>query len=108
MERDRTEREQRAAVEFADTVRDQAARFFNVMMEEMLEELRRKQPEAYHVGRDPLPEEEADDIALEVVHRVRAELGREVEDEAPGLWETEEWKRERERDRREGRSDLPR
>ena len=41
----RTEGERRAAEEFADAVRDQAARFFDVMMEEM-----RRNPRAYGLG----------------------------------------------------------
>ena len=45
----RTEGERRAAEEFADAVRDQAARFFDAMMEEM-----RRNPRAYGLGSQPL------------------------------------------------------
>ena len=41
----RTEGERRAAEEFADAVRDQAARFFEAMVEEM-----RRNPRAYELG----------------------------------------------------------
>jgi hypothetical protein len=103
MGRDRTERERRAAEEFADAVRDQATRFFDAVVEEI-----RHNPEGYHIRRKPLPEKESDEIALEAVHRVRTELGREIEDEAPGPSEVESWILEREKFRRERRWNLPR
>jgi hypothetical protein len=45
----RTEGERRAAEEFADAVRDQAARFFDAIMEEM-----RRNPRVYGLGSQPL------------------------------------------------------
>lgn len=53
--------------------------------------------------KEPLSEEKADSVALEAVHKVREEMGREVEDHPPDSKAVEEWSQRRERSRREGR-----
>lgn len=57
---------------------------------------------------EPLPEEEADSFAHEVVHRVREELGRATEDHAPGPEEVRQWVEQREQRRENPRWRLRR
>jgi len=92
--RERTEAERIAAREFADAVRTEAERFFDVM----LEELRRN----YSVPGTPaaLTEEAADRLALAAVRRTRRDSVRRTDERRPPNGdEIEEWVRERERDR---------
>lgn len=76
MERERTDRERRATEEFADVVRDQAARFFDSLVEEV-----HRNPEVLRPA--PLTEEGADELALAAVHRAREEHAEDREIFAP-------------------------
>jgi mevalonate pyrophosphate decarboxylase len=86
----RTEGERRAAEEFADAVRDQAARFFDVMMEEM-----RRNPRAYGLGSQPLSQEDAEALAIQTVREDRREQqdDRKPDAPAPDREDIENWVR---------------
>ena len=94
----RTECERRAAEEFADAVRDQAARFFDAMMEEM-----RRNPRAYGLGSQPLSQEDAEALAIQTVREARRERrdDRKPDAPAPDLEDIEEWVRIRDERRKE-------
>ncbi len=93
MERERTDRERRATEEFADVVRDQAARFFDSLVEEV-----HRNPEVLRPA--PLTEEGADELALAAVHRAREEHEEERTGfRAPGDGDTEIWSLNREESR---------
>ena len=94
----RTEGERRAAEEFADAVRDQAARFFDAMMEEM-----RRNPRAYGLGSQPLSQEDAEALAIQTVREARRERrdDRKPDAPAPDLEDIEEWVRIRDERRKE-------
>lgn len=92
MGRERTESESRAAEEFADAVRAGAERFFVTVRSEFLEAVRDEMVRNPEVLRpDPLPEREADALALAAVHRAREEHPREAEDHAPSEAEVRTW-----------------
>ena len=78
----RTEGERQAAEEFADAVRDQAARFFDAIMEEM-----RRNPRAY--GSQPLSQEDAEALAIQTVREARRERRDDRKPDAPHpTWRT--------------------
>jgi mevalonate pyrophosphate decarboxylase len=94
----RTEGERRAAEEFADAVRDQAARFFDVLMEEM-----RRNPRAYGLGSQPLSQEDAEALAIQTVREARREQqdDRKPDAPAPDPEDIENWVRMRDERRKE-------
>ena len=94
----RTEGERRAAEEFADAVRDQAARFFDVIVEEM-----RRNPRAYGLGSQPLSQEDAEALAIQTVREARRERrdDRKPDAPAPNLEDIEKWVRMRDERRKE-------
>ena len=93
----RTEGERRAAEEFADAVRDQAARFFEAMMEEV-----RRNPRAYGLGSQPLSQEDAEALAIRTVREARRERrdDRKPDAPAPHPEDIEEWVRIRDERRK--------
>ena len=94
----RTEGERRAAEEFADAVRDQAARFFEAMIEEV-----RRNPRAYGLGSRPLSQEDAEALAIQTVREARRERRDDRKPDAPPptLEDIEEWVQMRDERRRE-------
>lgn len=94
----RTEGERQAAEQFADAVRDQAARFFDAMMEEM-----RRNPRAYGLGSEPLSQEDAEALAIRTVREARRERLDERKPDAPtpDQEDIEKWVRMREERRKE-------
>jgi mevalonate pyrophosphate decarboxylase len=94
----RTEGERRVAEEFADAVRDQAARFFDVMMEEM-----RRNPRANGLGSQPLSQEDAEALAIQTVREARREQqdDRKPDAPAPDREDIEKWVRMRDERRKE-------
>ena len=92
----RTEGERRAAEEFADAVRDQAARFFDVMMEEM-----RRNPRAYGLGSQPLSQEDAEALAIQTLREARREQQDDRKPDAPDREDIEKWVRMRDERRKE-------
>jgi hypothetical protein len=95
MGRERTEGERRAAEEFANAVRIEAERFFEAVVEEV-----RRNPEGIRLRPSAtLAEEEADRLALDVVHRAREELeegSRVTIFRPPGAADAELWAENRE------------
>lgn len=106
MGRERTEGERRAAEEFADAVRPETVRFFEAMVNAAFEEFRRN-PEVLRVRPEPLGEEEADELALSSVHRVREEIAGEEGEGGrtvfgpPGAMDVDIWAENRELGREE-------
>ena len=94
----RTEGERRVAEEFADAVRDQAARFFDAMMEEM-----RRNPQAYGFESQPLSQEDAEALAVQTVREARRERrdDRKPDAPAPDREDIEKWVRMRDERRKE-------
>jgi hypothetical protein len=99
MGRERTEREQQASEEFSHAVAEQAARFFDALLEEV-----RRNPEAYNfrVLEPRLSEEELGELVDREVHAVREELWAGRRPERGPLTEDEiaDWERRREERRR--------
>jgi hypothetical protein len=97
----RTEGERRASDEFADAIRDEAARFFDAFVRVVEEELRRH-PEEFRTGRDPLSEEDAVKLAVLTVRGYREERqdDREIDAPAPDQEDIARWERMREQRRR--------
>jgi hypothetical protein len=102
MDRDRPNGEPRAAEEFAEAVREEAARFFDAFVR-VAEEQMRRNPEAFRPRRRWVPEKEAASLAVEAVREVRRDLwrGRESEAPEPSPEEIEEWELRREERRRD-------
>ena len=94
MRRERTEGERLAAREFADAVRTEAERFFEAVVEEV-----RRNPRGFALRPEPLPEREADELALSAVHRAREESGRRTNDHPPSEAEVSDWTKRREEER---------
>ena len=94
----RTEGARQAAEEFADAFGDQAARFFDAMMEEM-----RRNPRAYGLGSRPLSQEDAKALAIQTVREARRERrdDRKPDALALDLEDIEEWVRMRNERRKE-------
>jgi hypothetical protein len=94
----RTEGERRAAEEFADAVRDQAAHFFDAMMEEM-----RRNPRAYGLESQPLSQEVAEALAIQTVREARRERrdDRKADAPTPDREDIEKWVRIRDERRKE-------
>jgi hypothetical protein len=105
MDRERT---QRAADEFAEAVRGEAARFFEAVVLAVEEEMRRN-PEAFRPRRDPISEEDAAALAVQAVREYREERrdDRKIDAPAPDQEDVEHWERMRE-DRRTAEDYRPR
>jgi hypothetical protein len=99
--RERTEGERRAADEFADAIRDEAARFFDAFTKVVEEEIRRH-PEQFRTVPDPLSEEDAAKLAVQSVREYREERrdDREIDAPAPDQEDIDKWEQMREERRR--------
>jgi hypothetical protein len=97
MDREPREEAQQAADEFADAIREQAARMFDAVFSAVEKEMRRH-PGSFRLRPEPLSEEEADKFALDVVHQARKEMERDPEDPvfpAPSEEEIQSWQEQR-------------
>jgi hypothetical protein len=70
MDGERHDREYWASEEFSRAVSEQAMHFFNAVLEELREEIRRN-PEAFGLRPEPLDEEVAAALAVGAVHEFR-------------------------------------